>query len=124
MLKNRYDAALQGEPGGRQIEVDSRGAQVRLLGLKDPVAGSDLILTIDQRVQSAAQELLRGQRGSIVVMDLTNGDVMSLVSSPSYDPNAFSDKSKNEQLTSYFNDSSTPLLNRHYFRPVSAGVSV
>ena len=45
-------------------------------------------------------------------MDLTNGDLMSLVSSPSYDPNAFSDKSKNENLTSYFNDPSTPLFNR------------
>ena len=107
-----YDAFLQGEPGGRQIEVDSRGAQVRLLGLKDPVAGNDVALTIDQRVQNAAQELLSGYRGGIVVMDLTNGDLISLVSSPSYDPNAFSDKNKNEDLTSYFNDPSTPLLNR------------
>ena len=92
----------KGIPGGRQIEVDSRGQQVRLLGLKDPIAGNDVVLTIDQRVQNAAQELLRGYRGGIVVMDLTNGDVISLVSSPSYDPNAFSDKSKNENLNFVF----------------------
>jgi len=107
-----YDAYLQGEPGGRQIEVDSRGTQVRLLGTKDPLAGRDVVLTIDQRVQNASQELLKGFRGGIVVMDLNDGSLISLVSSPSYNPNAFSDKSKSDSLTSYFNDPSTPLLDR------------
>jgi len=111
-IEKRYDAYLQGEPGGRQIEVDSRGQQVRLLGLKDPLAGQDVVLTIDQRVQNSAQELLKLQKGCIVVIDLTNGDLISLVSSPSYDPNSFSDKSKNENLHLYFNDPSSPLLNR------------
>jgi len=111
-VEKQYDVFLRAEPGGRQIEVDSRGTQVRLLGVKDPLAGTDVELTVDQRVQNAAQELLRGIRGAVVVMDLTNGDLISLVSSPSYDPNAFSDKSKNDKLTSYFNDPSTPLLDR------------
>jgi len=111
-VEKRFDAFLQGTPGGRQIEVDARGRQVRLLGLKDPIAGSDVVLTIDQRVQNAAQELLRNHRGGIVVMDLSNGDLMSLVSSPSYDPNVFSDKSKSEELTSYFSDPLKPLFNR------------
>ena len=111
-IEKEYDPYLQAGPGGRQIEVDSRGAQVRLLGLKDPQAGRDIVLTIDERVQNAAQELLSGYRGGIVVMDISNGDLISLVSSPSYDPNAFSDRSKSELLTEYFNDSSTPLLDR------------
>lgn len=111
-VEKNYDAFLKGQPGGRQIEVDSRGAQVRLLGLKDPLAGNDIVLTIDQRVQNVAQELLKGYRGSIVVMDLSTGDLISLVSSPTYDPNSFSDKNKNENLTSYFNDPQSPLLNR------------
>jgi len=112
-IEKRYDAALQGIPGGRQIEVDSRGTQVRLLGLKDPSVGKDVVLTIDQRVQGVAQELLQGYKGGIVVMDLTSGNVISMVSSPSYDPNAFSDKTKSDILTSYFNDPLTPLLNRN-----------
>ena len=112
-VEKKYDAYLQGSSGGRQIEVDSRGSQVRLLGLKDPLAGNDVVLTIDQRVQNTAQELLDGQKGGIVVMDLTNGDLISLVSSPSYDPNAFSDRSKSEKLSLYFNDPLTPLLNRN-----------
>ena len=112
-VEKKYDAYLQGSSGGRQIEVDSRGSQVRLLGLKDPLAGNDVVLTIDQRVQNTSQELLSGQKGGIVVMDLTNGDLISLVSSPSYDPNAFLDRSKSEKLSLYFNDPSTPLLNRN-----------
>ncbi len=111
-VEKRYDAFLQGESGGRQVEVDAQGRQVRLLGLKDPIAGNEVVLTIDQRVQNAAQELLKGHKGGIVVMDLTNGDVVSLVSSPSYDPDVFSDKSKNENIGFYFNDPSTPLFNR------------
>jgi penicillin-binding protein 2 len=111
-VEKKYEASLKGEPGGRQIEVDSRGHQVRLLGLKEPLAGNDVVLTIDQRAQTAAQELLQGARGAIVVMDLTDGDVISMVSSPSYDPNAFSDKNKNEKLVSYLTDPSTPLLDR------------
>lgn len=112
-VEKKYDAYLQGIPGGRQVEVDSRGQQVRLLGLKDAIAGDDVVLTIDQRVQNAAQDLLRGFRGGIVVMDLTDGDVTSLVSSPSYDPNDFSDKSKYENLIAYFHDPLTPLLDRN-----------
>ena len=72
-IEKEYEAFLQGEPGGRQIEINSRGQQVRLLGLKEPLAGNDVVLTIDQRVQNAAQELLKGYKGSIVVMDLTMG---------------------------------------------------
>ena len=112
-VEKQYDAYLKGVCGGRQIEVDSRGTQVRLLGLKDPLAGREVTLTIDQRIQNAAQELLGGYRGGIVVMDLSNGDLLSMVSSPSYDPNAFSDKAKSQKLIKYFNDSLTPLVNRN-----------
>lgn len=111
-VEKKYEAALKGEPGGRQIEVDSRGHQVRLLGIKEPVTGSDVVLTVDERLQSAAQDLLKGYSGGIVVMDLANGDLISLVSSPSFDPNVFSDKNKTDNLLSYLTASSTPLLNR------------
>jgi len=111
-LEKWYDLSLRGEAGGRQIEVDSRGSQVRLLGFKEPMEGDSLTLTVDQRIQNLGQELLRGHRGSIIVMDLTNGNILSMVSSPSYDPNVFSDKSKNTNITSYFTDALTPLFNR------------
>lgn len=111
-LEKRYEFLLQGERGGHQIEIDSLGAQVRFLGIKEPVSGEDLVLTIDQRLQMAAQQLLEGLRGSIVVMDLDHADVFSMVSSPSYDPNIFLDKKKQDKIGVYFNDRAAPLLNR------------
>ncbi|MBF0504327.1 MAG: penicillin-binding protein 2 [Candidatus Omnitrophica bacterium] len=111
-IENEYDADLQGTPGGRQIEINSRGRQVRLLGLKDAVGGLDVTLTVDQRLQEAAQELLKGSRGSIVVLGLDRADVLCLVSSPSYDPNVFTNKNKRDHLDVYFKDTETPLLNR------------
>jgi len=111
-IEKEYDAYLQGTAGGRQVEINSRGQQVRLLGIKEPVAGHDVILTLDQRAQTIAQELLKGVKGAIVVMDADNADVLSLVSSPSYDPNVFTDKSKQDYLDVYFNNAETPLFNR------------
>jgi len=111
-IEKEYESFLQGSPGGLQIEINSRGQQVRLLGIKEALEGRDIVLTIDQRVQNISQELLRGLRGSIVVMDLDNADVISLVSSPSYDPNVFTDKNKRDHLDVYFNNTLTPLLNR------------
>ncbi len=102
-IEKFYDPLLRGQAGGRQIEVNSRGQQVRLLGIKEPQKGQDLTLALDQRVQSAADELLGGRRGAVVVMDLSNGDVLGLVSSPSYDP---------QNIQKYLRDASSPLLNR------------
>ncbi len=81
-----YDPLLRSQSGGRQIEVDARGRQVRLLGIKEPQKGQDITLTLDARVQTAADEFLAGRRGAVVVMDLSNGDVLGMVSSPSFDP--------------------------------------
>ncbi|MDE1920996.1 MAG: penicillin-binding protein 2 [Candidatus Omnitrophica bacterium] len=111
-IEEEYEPFLKGHPGGRQIEVNSRGRQVRLLGLKDPSAGNDVVLTVDARLQAAAQELLSGQRGGIVVMNLNTGELLSLVSSPSYDPNVFLDKTRSGELRSYLNDPLTPLFDR------------
>jgi len=107
-----YESALAGVPGGRQIEVNSRGQEVRLLGIKAPEEGKDITLTIDQRIQSAAVELLNGRAGSVVVMDLSNGDVLSLVSSPAFDPNVFTDYSRHDEIEALVRDPASRLLNR------------
>ncbi len=107
-----YGAVLEGEAGGRQIEVNSRGQEVRLLGLKESARGKDIALTVDQRVQSAAAELLGERRGSVVVMDLSNGDVLALVSAPAFDPNVFTDRSQQDKLIGYTRNALSPLINR------------
>ena len=86
-----YDAYLKGGEGGLQIEVNSRGQQVRLMSLKEPTTGQDISLTIDSDVQQIALDVLEGQTGVIVVMDMDNGEILGLTSVPTYDPNIFVD---------------------------------
>lgn len=107
-----YENVVEGVPGGRQIEVNSRGQEVRLLGLKDPVKGKDIALTIDARIQSAAMQLFDGRPGAAVVLDLSDGDVLALVSSPSFDPNVFTDRSRHDGIEAYIRSPASPLLDR------------
>ncbi|MFA5060354.1 MAG: penicillin-binding protein 2 [Candidatus Omnitrophota bacterium] len=108
-IEQYYDRYLKGEGGGLQIEVNNLGRQVRLLGLKEPMSGQDIALTVDQRVQQAAIDSLTGRRGAVVVMDLDTSEIIAMVSSPSFDPNNFV---RGENLSDYFKNSNVPLLNR------------
>ena len=77
-LEKYYESALRGTDGGTQIEVDNRGRQTRVLGLKEPESGQDLYLTIDLPLQIACDKLLGDHKGAIVVMDPRNGDILAL----------------------------------------------
>ncbi|MBI4309417.1 MAG: penicillin-binding protein 2 [Candidatus Omnitrophica bacterium] len=107
-----YESELQGAPGGRQIEVNNRGREVRLLGTKAPGRGRDITISLDQRLQSMAAELLGERRGSVVMMDLSNGEVLALVSSPAFDPNVFTDRSRRGRIDAYMQNAQAPLFNR------------
>ena len=88
-IEKVFDQDLRGEPGREQIEVDARGKPMRILASVPPVPGKDLTLTIDANLQAVAEAGLAGHRGSCVVLDPNNGDVLALASAPSYDPNWF-----------------------------------
>jgi len=107
-----YDQKLKGQEGGLQIEVNSRGQQVRLLSFKEPSRGQDITLTIDNRIQKIAYEVLQDRVGTIIVMDMDNGEILGLTNSPSFDPNFFSDAELRSKTTRLFSDSRAPLLNR------------
>lgn len=107
-----YDQHLRGKDGGLQIEVNSRGQQVRLLSLKEPSGGEDLTLTIDQRIQEIADGLLHDRTGSIVVMDAQNGEILAMASAPAFDPNIFVDERSRHRASRIFSDKRSPLLNR------------
>jgi len=111
-IEDTYDKYLHGQEGGQQMEINSRGRQVRLLGVRQPNAGQDIKLTIDQRVQQMAYEGLAGRRGAVIVMNMETGEVLSLVSSPAYDPNVFVDSQLKSKTGSLFIDPDSPLLNR------------
>ncbi len=109
-IEEYYDDILSGEAGGLQVEVNNRGEQVRVLGSKAAVNGGDMTLTIDNRIQKIAADLLAGQRGAIIVMDFDNGEILGMASAPSFDPNHFVDGSL--EVNALFSDKNAPLINR------------
>ncbi|MBF0387099.1 MAG: penicillin-binding protein 2 [Candidatus Omnitrophica bacterium] len=111
-VEEYYDAVLRGQPGGRQIEVNSRGQQTQLLSVREPVDGTSLTLTVDRDIQRSAQEALSGRRGAVVVMVPASGEVLAVVSSPSFNPNAFISKEDREPVAQYLQDPAAPLHNR------------
>ena len=80
---------LRGIDGGDQIEVDARGRRVRTLGTVPPQSGRHVWLTLDIDLQRAAEEALGDRPGAVVAMHPRTGEILALVSSPSYDPNLF-----------------------------------
>ena len=107
-----YDSYLRGEDGGLQIEVNSRGNQVRLLSLKEPSKGQDLVLTIDKDIQQLSMDLLQDKIGSIVIMDTDNGQILGMTSFPSFNPNHFLEANNQDKVSRLFRDGRAPLMNR------------
>ncbi len=112
-LEKYYEDYLRGADGGTQVEVDSRGRQTRILGLKEPESGQDLQLTIDMPLQLACDKLLGDHKGAIVVMDPRNGEILALASHPSFDPNIFVRRGTSQDRLKLLNDrTGRPMLNK------------
>lgn len=107
-----YDRELGGSGGGLQMEVNSRGEQVRLLGVRDANPGEDITLTIDARLQSFAAHILIGRAGAAIVMDNDNGEILAMASAPAFDPNDFTDRSRGGNISHVFSNPQAPLFNR------------
>jgi len=90
-VEKALDEHLRGEPGGNRVEVDVRGRVVAedIAGSKPAVPGAEVVLTLDNDVQNRALEVFGEESGGCVVMDVRNGDILAMVSSPSFDPNLF-----------------------------------
>ncbi len=95
-LEKIYDKEIRGVNGGEQVEVDVTGKPVQVLGMKEPVPGADLYLTIDKNLQEAAEKAVDEQLAAInahaaaaVVMNPQTGEVLAIVSRPAFDPNLF-----------------------------------
>lgn len=88
-IEKHYEALLHGTVGYEQAEINAGGRVVRALSKTPPIPGSDIYLSIDARLQQAADDALGDNRGSVIVLNPSNGDVLAMVSKPSYDPNPF-----------------------------------
>ena len=107
-----HEDRLHGQAGYHLIEVDAHGKKQSTLSEKDPVGGQELFLGIDINLQIKAEKLLEGERGAIVALDPSNGEVLALVSVPTYDPNLFIDGISQKDYTSLRDDPGRPLFNR------------
>ena len=90
-VEKALDADLRGEAGGNRVEVDARGRVVAedVENSRPAVPGKEVVLTLDADVQNRALEVYGQESGGCVVMDVRNGDILAMVSAPSFDPNLF-----------------------------------
>jgi penicillin-binding protein 2 len=84
-----YEAELHGKVGYEEVETNARGRVLRVLKRTDPVPGKDIVLSLDIKLQEAAEAAMAGRRGAIVALDPATGEVLAMVSQPSFDPNLF-----------------------------------
>jgi penicillin-binding protein 2 len=118
-VEKAYERELHGRAGVQQLLVNAQGRTVERIGKDavkldrtEPVAGDDLFLTIDLRVQQTAEEALRGQRAAAVAIDPTTGDVIAFVSTPAFDPNLFARGLTRPQYLALTEDPDRPMYDR------------
>lgn len=116
-VEAQYDNVLRGRNGAIRIQVDAQGQpKGRPLSTVEPSAGDNLVLTLDGKIQRTGEEALAtyggGQPAAFVVMDVDDGSVLGMGSTPSFDPNVYTPPVSVSAIKSLANDETTPLLNR------------
>jgi|HubBroStandDraft_3_1064219.scaffolds.fasta_scaffold00962_4 penicillin-binding protein 2 len=111
-VERQYNNLLMGTNGARRALVNSHGREVGLLGETDAIPGKQLKLTLDIDLQIAAEEALEGKNGAIVAMDPRTGEILAMVSRPTFDPNDFAVRVSRDQWSKLVNDEDHPLLNK------------
>ncbi|EGR0301106.1 penicillin-binding protein 2 [Vibrio parahaemolyticus] len=111
-IEKYYEDLLHGTAGYQEVEVNSRGRVIRTLKYVPPVPGKDIVLNLDINLQLYVHQLLDGRRGSAIVLDPRDNGVLAIVSSPSYDPNAFVHGISGKAYRDLLNDKNRPLVNR------------
>jgi penicillin-binding protein 2 len=111
-LEKYYEDQLHGEVGFQRVEVNASGRTLRVLDEQAPKAGKNLHLTIDSSLQQLAEYLFTGQKGSMVAIDPRNGEILALVSMPSFDPNLFVNGISMANYSALRDSPKRPLFNR------------
>ena len=112
-LEKSFNPLLVGKAGQREIEVNSNGRIIREISKVDSIRGEEVYLSIDLRIQQYAINLLKSHRaGSINVINIKNGEILCMASTPTYDPNKIIQKPNKEYWESILANSLSPLTNR------------
>ncbi len=113
-IEKFYETRLHGKSGYKVVEVDAHGKPQRVFESKPPIAGEDLFLSIDLKLQLRAEELLeeRDSNGAIVALDPRNGEVLAMASVPMFNPNLFVNGISYKNYNALRNNPNRPLYNR------------
>ena len=111
-IEKYYEDVLHGIPGYEKVEVNSRGRIVNQINQHPPQAGEDIYLSINLKLQLYIEQLLAGRKAAIVAIDPNNGEILALVSSPTYDSNPFVGGISSDKYKALLNDPNKPLYNR------------
>ncbi|MCL5784510.1 MAG: penicillin-binding protein 2 [Patescibacteria group bacterium] len=118
-IEQMYESVLRGVDGAEIIEIDAQGRKLRTIRQIDPIPGKNVYLSLDASLQKVAYQALKSTVekekvccGTIIAENPQNGEILAMVSYPSFDANAFTDPKKNSLVENYFNDNNSPLLNR------------
>jgi penicillin-binding protein 2 len=111
-LEKELESTLRGQPGGQRVEVTARGKLVKELDPKPDISGGTVQLTIDSDLHQYAARRIGDQSASVVVIDVTTGDILAMPSMPSFDPNNFSDGISQAEWKMLSSDDHLPLVDK------------
>lgn len=111
-VEKAHDLALRGIGGSSQVEVNAFGRVIRELSRQEGQPGAEVTLTIDLELQRYVSQRLGDESASAVVLDIRNGDILALASTPSFDPNAFNRGLTAEEWRSLITNPRAPLINK------------
>ena len=111
-IERFYEPQLHGTVGFEEVETNAQGRVMRVLRHTDAVAGKNIVLSLDIKLQEAAEEALGDRRGSIIALDPKTGEVLAMVSKPSFDPNLFVTGISSKDYSGLRDSLDKPLFNR------------
>ena len=111
-IEKLFDDSLRGTSGSRVIEVNALGREIRLLQEKMPIKGKDITLSIDINLQKEAEKAFGEKAGALVAIKPDTGEILGMISKPSFDPNLFTRGISHEKWAAITEDKKNPMLNR------------
>jgi penicillin-binding protein 2 len=111
-IEQKYESQLHGRTGAEEVETSAGGRAVRRLGYQAPTPGDQITLSVDIKLQALVELLFGERRGALVAIDPRNGEVLALVSKPTFDPNLFVDGIDADNWRELNESIDKPLLNR------------
>ncbi|MDZ5603778.1 penicillin-binding protein 2 [Pseudomonas sp. RP23018S] len=111
-IERFYEDRLHGHVGYEEVETNAQGRVMRVLDHRDPTPGEDIVLSLDAHLQQAAEKALGERRGALVALDPGTGDILAMVSNPSFDPNLFVKGISFKQYAALRDSIDRPLFNR------------